>query len=241
MNCLEFRREKLSDPNSRNEELSAHGAECASCRTFESSLHGLDDGIRDALDVKVPEGLAARVLLNQSLQPRRRLTTVRPRWIGVAAAVVLSAVISLALFTGPPQPDLNRRLIAHVQHEHPAPDALMLSQAHLQQVLYSVGAESEALPGRVLYATSCIIEGQLVAHLIVRHGDAEYVLILVPGEPASHESTLQTASWKGLVEPHPLGNLALLEASTASTNELHTAQMRQIVQQYGNAIRSRTI
>ena len=72
MNCIEFRQLKLADPYSVNNEVHHHKSNCRNCRIFEGELQELNDSIDTALTVPVPEGFAAKILLNQSLQPPTR-------------------------------------------------------------------------------------------------------------------------------------------------------------------------
>ncbi|MCH7744412.1 MAG: DUF3379 family protein, partial [Proteobacteria bacterium] len=84
MNCLEFRQLKLSDPDCISEEASLHRSGCPECARFEREIHELDASVHMALTVAVPEGFAAKVLLNQSLQAHPR----RPKrwyWMSMAA------------------------------------------------------------------------------------------------------------------------------------------------------------
>ncbi|MBS01740.1 MAG: hypothetical protein CMQ24_03425 [Gammaproteobacteria bacterium] len=68
MNCLDFRREALADPRLARTEpaLAEHAAACDACRRFAGELAALDAEIERALDVPVPEGLAARIMLRTS-------------------------------------------------------------------------------------------------------------------------------------------------------------------------------
>ena len=68
MNCLEFRRRCLAEPGNQDSEFVRHKRECAACAEFAVSMHDIDRTLVEALRVDVPENLASRIILRQSLQ-----------------------------------------------------------------------------------------------------------------------------------------------------------------------------
>ena len=68
MNCLEFRQLALADPY--DPALTEHAAGCVKCTKFRQEILDMDSDLEKAFAIPVPEGLAARVLLNQSLSDR---------------------------------------------------------------------------------------------------------------------------------------------------------------------------
>jgi hypothetical protein len=95
MNCLEFRQVILADPHDAT--LDAHAASCEQCGRFREEILSMDKDIEQALNVPIPENLAARVLLKQSLSSTTRSTT----WVryGLAASFAAALVISAVLVT----------------------------------------------------------------------------------------------------------------------------------------------
>lgn len=92
MNCLEFRRLALEDPYDPS--LEEHAESCQQCNGFRAEILAMDSDIEKALNVEVPEGLAARILLNQSLssRPTQKQTYVRYAMAAsFAAALVFGA------------------------------------------------------------------------------------------------------------------------------------------------------
>ncbi|MFN3236892.1 MAG: DUF3379 family protein [Pseudomonadales bacterium] len=95
MNCLEFRQIILADPHDST--LDAHAASCEQCARFREEILNMDKDIEQALNVPIPENLAARVVLNQSLSS----TTPSSTWLryGLAASFAAALVISAVLIT----------------------------------------------------------------------------------------------------------------------------------------------
>jgi len=231
MQCLEFRQLKLTDPYVSDQDANEHRDVCAACRAFESEIRNLDATINEALSVDVPEGFAAKILFNQALQsPPRRPT--RKYWLSMAASFFALAVGSIAYLQLSHAP-VELAVLEHIEHEQVIIDH-KVEPAHIQQVMYSVNAEASALPGKIVYASNCIIDGELVAHLVVRNEDQELTLVLIPHDTINASIAIQTQDWHGIIQPHAAGSLAILARSEFVNIEGAAAQ-------YGRAIRKRTI
>lgn len=70
MNCLEFRRIHLADPGNREPEFLRHQRVCDRCARMATRSARFEQTLLEALKVKVPEDLSARILLRQSFQAR---------------------------------------------------------------------------------------------------------------------------------------------------------------------------
>ena len=231
MQCLEFRQLKLTDPYVNDQDANEHRDVCTACRAFEREIQNLDATTKEALSVDVPEGFAAKILLNQALQPQQRRPT-RSSWLGMAASFFALAIGSVAYLQLSRAP-IEVSVLEHIEHEQVITDR-KLEAAHIQQVMYSVDAESSALPGEIIYASNCIIDGELVAHLVVRDKDQELTLVLIPHNQITGAIAIQTGDWHGVIQPHATGSLAILARSELADIEGAAAQ-------YGRAIRKRTI
>ncbi len=68
MNCLDFRRLALSDPNSSQPSFIIHGKECPDCRQYIAGVMQMDADLSKSIDVQMPASLMARLELNQILE-----------------------------------------------------------------------------------------------------------------------------------------------------------------------------
>lgn len=71
MNCLEARRIITTDIKDKSERLAQHLSECPVCKGFYDRQVKLNSTLKEALEVDVPEGLEARILLQQSLSQKK--------------------------------------------------------------------------------------------------------------------------------------------------------------------------
>src|SRR5919198_6224144 len=110
MNCLEFRRAKLSDPRRLSVEAVAHAQGCSMCAAFAAEVDESEQALDRALQAPVPDGLADRIIFAS--------TRPRPAWRvwALAASIVLAVVLGFLIGGGlRPGPDLYARLaIEHV-------------------------------------------------------------------------------------------------------------------------------
>ena len=90
MNCLEFRRLALADPY--DPALNAQAESCAKCAKFRNELIEKDSSIEKALNVEVPDDLAAGILLNQALKESNDIRT----WVRYSMAASFAAALVLS-------------------------------------------------------------------------------------------------------------------------------------------------
>ena len=188
MNCLEFRRKTLIEPGNQSPAMIMHRDKCPTCAKFAELIARQDEHTKEAFNIDVPEGFAARILLNQSLQSQSRRPT-RWYWLSLAASFFVALMLA-PLFVGDDaeqvHPYHGTDILAHMEahdvlHSHHANPAKAMD---VQQVLASANTAMPVEISNVIYAATCVIEGERVAHLLVRNGDSEYVVFLIP------ESTL---------------------------------------------------
>lgn len=67
MNCLEFKKLALSEPNSRDENFVIHSRKCPDCLVYVGEVRQMDSDLAGSLDITVPSDLMARLQLNQEL------------------------------------------------------------------------------------------------------------------------------------------------------------------------------
>lgn len=204
MNCLECRRLTLINPQDDNPARTRHLQECERCARFSEQIMQQDELIREAALVDVPEGFAARILLNQSLQPTSRRPT-RWNWLSLAASLFLA----VTLYTGavlvpgminetfyrPFENDLvahtsKHDMFAHVSHEH------ITDPEKIREVL---AVSDTALPGEfgsILDATTCVIDGIEMAHLLMEKDNEQFVVYVIP-QQSIVERTFRHSNWAG--------------------------------------------
>jgi uncharacterized protein DUF3379 len=212
MNCLEYRRSKLSDPRRLSPEAKAHERECAQCLGFAREVDAGDDAVAEALAVRVPEGLAERALLRR--RPARR------RWApwALAAGVAIALTAVLHPFKADPSQQYARLAIEHVVME---PESFTAKRdtdpAVVQAALRSFGGTMKEPIGRVRYVRLCPVEGGTGLHIVFETPEGLATLILVPDKHIGSAAVADTAGWDALVQPSRRGYYAVVTTSRAGT------------------------
>jgi hypothetical protein len=93
MNCLEFKRLALSDPNHEDVSFTKHSGECVNCLKYVGELRQMDNDLADSLDVAMPAELIARLQLNQELVNEGETRSLINRY-------AIAASVAVALFVG---------------------------------------------------------------------------------------------------------------------------------------------
>ncbi len=236
MNCLQFRRLKLTDPCQPNQEADAHRDSCPVCSAFEKEILILEENVRSALTVAPPEGFAARILLNQSLKHPRRPT--RWYWISTAASFFI-ATLAFLFVTGE---SLDAQVIGHMEHEanwiHAQSDEI--STDEVRSVLRSVGGDTNVPFDSVTFASKCPMGERWIAHFVIVEDDVPYTVILVPDEIHARIPVTQVFRsdlWQGIIKPHALGNLVVVMAARQSTSYSRTTNtIAHLANRYAKSI-----
>lgn len=90
MNCFEFKKIALSDPNNRDVSFVRHSKECPDCIKYIASVRKMDSDLESSLDVEMPKDLMARLQLNTQIYAQEKKTvTMRNYAVAASFAVAL--------------------------------------------------------------------------------------------------------------------------------------------------------
>lgn len=233
MNCIEFRRIRLGDPYTNSPELNSHKSECETCRKFDEDILQFDKHLYRALKVDVPDGLAAKILLNQSLQTEPRKPT-RWTWMSMAASFLLAGMFAFYQISIPAS--IDKELVEHIEEEQHIVFArsTLLEDAQIKQVLNSIDLNMHSSFGKVTFAANCLIDGEMVGHFVVEQGAASYTLFVVPGKNGGKLVEFEIDDWHGIISPHRSGSSLAVVASNHIAGDKET--MLAIITRVGMAI-----
>ena len=182
MDDLEFRRKLYADPNCTDEDVLAAIASDPKKLTFYSELKQLDKSMQQASQVKVPDDLAHKLILRQTMQTHKSQKIRQRVHLAMAASVAFVVGISFTLWQQSNLLDLSKQAIAHVHQE--GAHALEAQQdVSLQQVnakLAKFGGELSEDIGRVYYANFCDFENVRSLHMVVAGEQGRVSVFVVP-------------------------------------------------------------
>ncbi len=208
MNCLEFRRWIGAEPAADAPELEAHGMECMACARFRHEMRAMDALLARAL---VVDATLLRRPRPAAAPTAPAATARRPRWLALAASVLVALTVGLVLWTGSTQPSLAREVIGHVVHEPGALAATApVERTMLDGVLDPEGTRLRPGLGDVTFAERCVFEGRVVPHLVVRMSGGPVTVLLLRHREIEEPVRLEEQGYAGVVLPAPRGSIAIV-------------------------------
>lgn len=218
MNCDDYREAIAASPAGDFDGGEAHAAHCADCRALRDEYRDLDRRIARALELSVPELVLpelpdvgeAEVV---ELRPRSRPRVTQPAWFGIAAGLALAAFVGLQ-FAGPATDELSLadQVIAHLDHE-PASRVvtdIAVPERTLSSVVHRNGVDVGRGIGLITYAKSCVINGNVIPHLVIQGEKGPVTLLLMPEESVERAVPLEGNAINGVILPLGDGSIAII-------------------------------
>ena len=204
MSCLEFRRRVGAEPAYSDDEVEAHRRECPACARHQDELRAMDSLIGRALAVD-----ASRIRKGEPVVAAA--TQQRPRFLALAASIVIGLAVALTLWVSSPRLSLAREVIGHVMHE---PQTMLsttpIEPGALAGVLDPEGTRLRPGIGDVSFAARCVYEGHVVPHLVVRTPQGTVVVLLLRHRSVSAPVRIAESGYEGIVLPAPRGSIAVV-------------------------------
>ena len=191
MDDLEFRRTIYSDPKSNDLELKNAAAADPARQDFWDELKLLEAKLEKASKVEVPEGLANRLILRQSMQDFRQKKTKSRIRFALAASIAFVCGVSFTLWQQQNTVNLSENALAHVyeegSHALDADENLSIEQVNLKLANYG-GQFTQAL-GHIYYANFCDFDNVKSLHLVMQGENGKVSVFLIPhkGEYSSEQ------------------------------------------------------
>lgn len=211
MNCLEFRRLCLAEPATQDSEFVQHKRGCARCGAFARDVNQLDKKLVTALRVDVPDNLASRIILRQSIDGGAISRGQRRGIYALVAGLLLAVGITAALFlaTGTPSPD--RRVLAHIEMERKLLSKEWdVGQTELARVLDTAGVDLKGNLGPVRHASPCPLSKNGGVHLVFDGRRGPIIVLLLPKEFVPKVIPIHSEKLEGMILPTPNGSMALV-------------------------------
>jgi len=223
MNCLEYRRLALQDIKDLPEQAQLHLDECASCQAFTHQQIKFNASLKQSMDVDVPEGLADRILLQQSFGlARTKRKQSRLRLMALAASVVLGLTLSLRLIL-PGTTALQQAVLSHVHEEiNHLYENRQVSSVQLGKLLASIDTRAITGISNVRYAGTCPIGKTAGAHLVLEGQSGPVTVLYLPEESVRQTSTFGDSRFQGVLTPGMRGSIAVIGDSHTSMEELES-------------------
>lgn len=223
MNCENFRQAVTADPADTSAQLLSHEGRCSECRQHREKIQQFDARLRLAMEIPVPSIKIPDLENTDNVvpMPKKRMTT--SIWLGLAASVALAGWLGLTLMSpGKPRLSLAEEIIAHMDHEQDSRVVtnVAVPERTLASVVNSDVAELSPGIGLVTYATSCVINGNLVPHLVIQGDKGPVTLLLLPDESIDAAISLDGSNINGVIVPVGEGSIAIIGVREESIEDI---------------------
>ena len=222
MNCFEFRRQSLVDPDTTDNELLRHKKDCTGCAEFYSDIKRFDNKLAAAMKIDVPENLHSEILLRQSFKSYRKQDL--KIYFALAASLFIFITATFMTVWNRDNYNLNELVIAYVESVHAIGDSS--SQVDYQtgdQVLRPLGMRLDSEFGPIQAARPCYIRGKAAAHLVLPGAERSIDVLYMPSENIKQRIQIIAHGKKLILIPCPKGSIAIVGTSG---EELATVERR---------------
>ena len=184
MDDLQFRRMIYADPNSRDEDVLDALQDDPSKKEFAQELIQLDEKIKQAMNVPVPEDLCDKLILRQTLashQQKKRKSRVHLA-LAASVAIIAGVAVNFLQFSSS-YTNLGDYALAHVYHEEGVfsnQDENRVSLASLNQKMIAFDGSFNQSLGELISADYCRFDGMKSLHLVYKGVTDTVAVFVVP-------------------------------------------------------------
>ncbi|GAB5380706.1 MAG: DUF3379 domain-containing protein [Aliiglaciecola sp.] len=184
MDDLNFRRTIYAEPNCDSEEVKSAAAEDPSKQEFWDEIRQLDSAITQASKVAVPEDLAHRLILRQSIESHKANKKRGRVHLALAASVIFTFGLSFGIWQQQSTQYIGEHALAHIYEEGNGYAMKASADISIEKVntqLASLGAQFTQSLGKILYANFCNFDNVRSYHMVMEDTDgSKYVVFVVP-------------------------------------------------------------
>jgi hypothetical protein len=182
MDDITFRRTIYVDPFTQDPEVIEAAKNDPKKQAFWEEVRAMESALEQAMDIPVPEDLADKLILRQSMNDFKAHKQRRPWYLALAASVVLASVLTVGVITQSGH-DFKSDVFAHMSHvsyEVNKGGNVDLDMVNDKLASYN-GTVSEGL-GDIVSANYCYLDSIKSLHLIIKGETGLSSLFVVPSE-----------------------------------------------------------
>ncbi len=215
MDDLEFRKAALIDPNDQSPEFLEKTHQSPGNQRFVAQQRAFEQRLSETLNIKTPDNLADRIILNQQLSEyKSRQQKRQKKWfVGSIAASLFAIALGFALWT-PGNVDgkqLTEQVIKHYYQDTHALNVTMdVPKNNIDSMLASYGGKLDNPIGKVAFLGHCIIGGHTGVHLVLDTSQGQVTVLILPTQAVNHVYQLHNQQLSGIIYPSKKGSIAIL-------------------------------
>jgi hypothetical protein len=234
IDCAQYRRTVLADPQAESPELAEHLAHCAECPAYRERLLRFEGRLARALRIDAQAAPMSTQVLQRRTWANRWRNGRRNGWLAMAASLVVALLVG-TLWLGAPHASLAADVVAHMAGE---PEAwartdVPVPAADLAPVLAEAHMRLRPDAGMVSYAQSCLFRGYHVPHLVVQTGMGPVTVMVLVHDTVAAARMFDEGGYRGTIVPLPgHGSIAVL----VKGEEGNLAQVESVAARVKDAI-----
>ena len=224
MDDLQFRRNVYADPSHLDDETRQAIKEDANRESFVSELEALDQDIKQALDIDVPEDLKSKLILKQTFVSHRQQQRKKRVHLALAASVAFVMGLSLNFMQfSSAYNTLSDHALAHVYHE----DGVFSNQMSANVTLASLNNKMETFDGsfngqigELISAEYCRFDGMKSLHLVYKGITSPVTVFIIPqNKDLEIESSFADENFKGRAVSYQNSNVVIIADENEKLNK----------------------
>ena len=226
MNCLEFRRNVLTDPETLDPSMKAHVEVCRSCKAFAQRQAVLEGKLKEAMSLQVPKDLVDRIKTPQGIVVAVQKKQLRPWKFAMAASVIL--FVAIASFFGyqtlrlsETEVLLQQAVLQHINDEiHHLVERNDVKLGQVNLLFSPLGGHASTELGEVNFASRCEIGSYTGVHLVLAGKQGPVTVLYIPHEHIERDFRIENTRFNGVLFPAGQGVLAIVVERGEALDEL---------------------
>lgn len=184
MDDLQFRRAIYADPNNQDADTIAAQQQDPSKKQFANDICLLDEKIKQAMQIPVPDDLCNKLILRQTLANHQIQKRKKRVYLSLAASVAIVGGLMLNFLQfSSAYTKLGDYALAHVYHEegsfsNNSTNLVTLASLNKKMTAFD-GTFSKSL-GKLLFADYCRFDGMKSLHLVYQGTTSPVTVFVVP-------------------------------------------------------------
>lgn len=198
MDDLSFRKAIYAEPYTKDPKVLEAAKQDPKKQAFWDEIKKMESELQHAMHIPVPENLAEKLILRQSLDTHSQSKKKWPWYLALAASVVFASVTSVILFNRG-HGSLQEDIFAHMSHvSYEVKKGSRVDLDVMNQKLATFNGSIEQDIGEVVSANYCYLNTIKSLHLIIQGETGLTSLFVVPNSISdSIGDSFSNASFKG--------------------------------------------
>ncbi|MFC4698831.1 DUF3379 family protein [Glaciecola siphonariae] len=229
MDDITFRRTIYSDPFTQDPEVIEAAKADPKKHAFWEEIRSMESALQEAMDIPVPEDLADKLILRQSLSDYKQTKQRRPWYMALAASVVLASVLTVGIMTQP-SGNLAADVFAHMSHmEYELNKGGNVDLAMVNDKLAAYNGQISDGIGEIISANYCYLDSIKSLHMIIKGENGLASVFVLPSQASKGvDESFSNDEYSGASFLLESAKVIVVGENTSQVNEL-TSKAKQLL------------